>query len=1016
MAQSEASMEKALIRQLTEGVSQWTYRKDITDEASLWANFREKLNQNNIAALDGVQITDAEFNQIQQFMLDVAATPYKAALWLAGENGEAAIPLTREDASKGTIHLLAVSNREIAGGRSSYEVINQYVSEKKDESDRERRFDVTLLINGMPMIHIELKNQDHPFMDAFRQIKKYSLEGKFRGLFGLVQMFVVSNGTNTRYIAADTGSNLNEKFLTSWVNKNNDPVENYLEFAKEVLRIPEAHEMVGHYSVVDSECKKLILLRPYQVHAIEAVKKASAKQESGFVWHTTGSGKTLTSYTVTKNLLMIPGIDKAIFLIDRKDLDQQTSTSFKAYAENDIIDVDDTDNTGELFKKLLSADRQAIVTTIQKMQIVMKRCMNEKNKESSRTKKLRGLRIGFVVDECHRTVTPETQRNLKKFFSNSLWYGFTGTPIFTENERMRKGDLPRTTEQLFGPCLHRYTIKEALHNNAVLGFHIEYKDTISQDQKCDMGEKLGVGSYEVLQEKSECLMESQVLHSYQANQKHDAYDSDEHRLEVIDCIINKCAGKFNLNAPLGEAYEAILTVGSIAEAQTYYKLIKDFVADGKVKESIKARVSDFPRVAITYTVTENDEGSVKNQALMRAALDDYNKMFHTKFAIDDLRAYNTNLNDRLARKKGQYKRRENQLDIVIVVDRLLTGFDAPPCAILFVDRPPMSPQGLIQAFSRTNRIFDRNKRYGMIVIFQRSEQYKQAVDEALLLYSNGGTNDVSAPSFQDIEKEFKSVIRDLRTLAKHPEDADSLPNKDVKRKFCKVFQRFDTLYGEMQVYDEWNGKELLRDYGIQPEEIQEYAGRYHNVLDELKRGEKPEDEQPLDIDIGYELMNVKTATIDYRYLIALIQTHIPDEDVLVFEDIEDKNIEKYIDQLSESNPSLAAVIRQFWEDMKAKPESYRGVDAMSAIEQRIDDIIRKQVEDFTKVWCTNINEVLFLVDTLREGAPINLTSDYDKYREHCSNDDEVLSKLQYKRRLKDAVVALVKKVRPLRDK
>ena len=301
----------------------------------------------------------------------------------------------------------------------------------------------------------------------------------------------------------------------------------------------------------------------------------------------------------------------------------------------------------------------------------MKRCMNEKNKESSRTKKLRGLRIGFVVDECHRTVTPETQRNLKKFFSNSLWYGFTGTPIFTENERMRKGDLPRTTEQLFGPCLHRYTIKEALHNNAVLGFHIEYKDTISQDQKCDMGEKLGVGSYEVLQEKSECLMETQVLHSYQANQKHDAYDSDEHRLEVIDCIINKCAGKFNLNAPLGEAYEAILTVGSIAEAQTYYKLIKDFVADGKVKESIKARVSDFPRVAITHTVTENDEGSIENQALMRAALDDYNKMFHTKFAIDDLRAYNTNLNDRLARKKGQYKRRENQLDIVIVVDRLL---------------------------------------------------------------------------------------------------------------------------------------------------------------------------------------------------------------------------------------------------------------------------------------------------------------------------------------------------------
>ena len=351
MAQSEAAMEKALITQLTQDISQWTYRKDIVDEASLWANFRKKLNQNNLAVLDGAPITDTEFNQIQQYMLDVAKSPYKAALWLAGENGEAIIPLTREDASKGSIHLMVVSNREIAGGRSSYEVINQFVSSKLDEDDRERRFDVTLLINGLPMIHIELKNQDHPFMDAFRQIKKYSLEGKFRGLFGMVQMFVISNGSNTRYIAADTGSNLNERFLTTWVNKANEPVENYLEFAKEVLRIPEAHEMIGHYSVVDSERHKLILLRPYQVHAIKAVKRASARQESGFVWHTTGSGKTLTSYTVAKNLILIPNVDKTIFLIDRKDLDQQTSISFKAYAENDIIDVDQTDNTHDLLMK-----------------------------------------------------------------------------------------------------------------------------------------------------------------------------------------------------------------------------------------------------------------------------------------------------------------------------------------------------------------------------------------------------------------------------------------------------------------------------------------------------------------------------------------------------------------------------------------------------------------------------------------------------------------------------------------
>ena len=529
MAQSEASMEKALIAQLTQDISQWTYRKDIADEDSLWANFRKKLDQNNLAVLDGVPITDVEFSQIQQYMLDVAKSPYKAALWLAGENGEAIIPLTREDAAKGSIHLMAVSNREIAGGRSSYEVIHQFVSDKMDEDDRERRFDVTLLINGLPMIHIELKNQDHPFMDAFRQIKKYSLEGKFRGLFGMVQMFVVSNGSNTRYIAADTGSNLNERFLTTWVNKANEPVENYLEFAKEVLRIPEAHEMIGHYSVVDSERHKLILLRPYQVHAIEAVKRASAKQESGFVWHTTGSGKTLTSYTVAKNLILIPNVDKTIFLIDRKDLDQQTSISFKAYAENDIIDVDETDNTHDLLKKLKNKDRVVIVTTIQKLQKIMKTYNREEKKDSPTAKRLHGMCIAFVVDECHRTVTPDTQRELQKFFRNSLWYGFTGTPIFDENKRQRKGDLARTTEGLYGPCLHNYTIKEALNNKAVLGFQIDYKDSLSEDTLLTMGEKLGVGSYDVLAAQDMEVREKSVLSAYYKNAGEDIYDTDEHR-------------------------------------------------------------------------------------------------------------------------------------------------------------------------------------------------------------------------------------------------------------------------------------------------------------------------------------------------------------------------------------------------------------------------------------------------------------------------------------------------------
>lgn len=1009
MAQSEASMEKALIHQLTQDVSQWTYRKDITDEVSLWANFRHKLNQNNLAVLDDVPITDVEFEQIRQYMLDVAKTPYKAALWLAGENGEAVIPLVREDASKGSIHLMAVSSREIAGGRSSYEVINQFVSDKQDADDRERRFDVTLLINGMPMIHIELKNQDHPYMDAFRQIKKYSLEGKFRGLFGMIQMFVVSNGSNTRYIAADTGSNLNEKFLTSWVNKKNEPVEDYLEFAKEVLRIPEAHQMIGHYSVVDSERNKLILLRPYQVHAIEAVKHSSAKQESGFVWHTTGSGKTLTSYTVAKNLSLIPGVDKTIFLIDRKDLDQQTSLAFKAYAENDIIDVDDTDNVHELLKKLKNKDRTVIVTTIQKLQIIMKRYNSESKKDSPTAKKLHGMCIAFVVDECHRTVTPETQRELQRFFSNSLWYGFTGTPIFDENKRQRKGDLARTTEALYGPCLHNYTIKEALQNKAVLGFQIDYKDSVSRDQLIEIGEKMGVASADALVNMEPDKMEEKVLSAVYKNTEHDLYDNDEHRKGVVEFIVNKVAGKFRLNAPQGEAYEAILTVQSIEIAQKYYKLFKEYIAAGNVSDAIKEKCVDFPKIAITYTVTENDEDSIANQQAMKESLADYNKMFGTNFALDSLAAYNTNLNDRLARKKGRYKQRKEQLDIVIVVDRLLTGFDAPPCAILFVDRPPMAPQNIIQAFSRTNRIFDKSKRYGLIVIFQRSAQYEVAVDAALLLYSNGGTKEVSAPSFEEIEKEFKEALAELKSIAPSPDDADMLTDRSAMQKFAKAFQKVDRLSGELQVYQEWEGKEFA-DYGIDKETLNVYSGKYKNVIEELKN--PPDDTEPITIDIGYELENIKSVTIDYRYIVSLIQKYMPDEDALIVEPIEDESIDKHIEKLRETNPALADVIDGFWQDMKKDPMKYKGLDAMAVIETRIEEIINNQIDNFTKEWCAQKKDVIAILNTFKKGDKISLGTNYEEYKK----THEDVSKLKYSRRAKDAIVELVEKLRPLREK
>ena len=478
----------------------------------------------------------------------------------------------------------------------------------------------------------------------------------------------------------------------------------------------------------------------------------------------------------------------------------------------------------------------------------------------------------------------------------------------------------------------------------------------------------------------------------------------------MEYIVNKCAGKFRLNAPQGEAYEAILTVPSIEIAQKYYHLFKEFIANGKVSDSIKEKCVDFPKIAITYTVTENDENSLGNQEAMKESLADYNKMFGTNFALDSLQAYNTNLNDRLARKKGRYKQRKEQLDLVIVVDRLLTGFDAPPCAILFVDRPPMAPQNLIQAFSRTNRIFDKSKRYGMIVIFQRSAQFQTAVDGALLLYSNGGTKEVSAPTFAEIEKEFKEALSELRSIAPTPEAADSLHN-DVSsmQKFAKAFQKVDRLSGELQVYQEWEGKDLS-DYGMVKEELDEYGGKYQNVIEELKKP-KP-DQPPVSIDIGYELENIRSVTIDYRYIVSLIQSYMPSEDELIVEPIEDDAIDKHIEKLRETNPALADVISDFWEDMKKDPMKYRGLDAMSVIETRIEEIIRSQIDSFAKEWCTQKKDIIAILNTFKKGDKISMATDYESY----SKTHEGVSKLKYNRRAKDAVMALVEKIRPLREK
>lgn len=587
MPELESLIEQKLIEQLIYGDSQWTYRPDLKTEADLWNNFKYILEQNNKDRLDGELLSDSEFEQVKNQLQ--FSTFYKAGEWLVGENGKVMVHVQR-DTKK--LHLVVMNHEHIAGGSSVYEVINQYSALKDDEdaASRDRRFDVTLMINGLPMIHIELKNRQHSYMEAFNQIKKYIGEGQFRGIFSAVQMFVISNGVDTKYFSAASDTELKKEFISGWVDRNNQPVSDYIDFAKNVLKIPQAHEMIARYTVLDNEAKRLILLRPYQIHAIEAIREASRTGKSGFVWHTTGSGKTLTSYKATRNLLMdIPALDKAIFLIDRKDLDEQTNTSFSSYSQNDSIDVDNTDNVTDLKNKLKSSDRQMIVTTIQKMQILISKRLKEGTPEYNR---LRGLKIAFVVDECHRAVSPATKRIIERFFGKSLWFGFTGTPRFPENPYPLMGDLPRTTEELYGACLHKYTIQNAIHDNAVLGFQVEHDGPKDVTDETDSSR----------------------------------YENETHMLKVLEVILNKSYHKLGFQNGKGKTFEGLLTTSSISLAQKYYELltrVKNGETPLKIDERIKQVLPDFPKFAITYSVTENEDGSQVNQEKMKQSLDDY---------------------------------------------------------------------------------------------------------------------------------------------------------------------------------------------------------------------------------------------------------------------------------------------------------------------------------------------------------------------------------------------------------
>lgn len=994
----ESTIENQLINQLIYGKSQWTYRPDLKNENDLWQNFFDILSKNNKNVLKDVPLTNNEKEIIRTKVIH--PTFYKSAEWLAGANRQVRVQIQRDNTKLGIADLLVIDNTHIAGGTSVYEVVNQVQYHKRIDMDRNRRGDVTLLINGLPMIHIELKNKDHSTKEAFNQIQKYIDEQVFNGIYSTIQMFVISNGTHTQYIAA--AEQLREKFLTNWVDKNNKPVQDLFSFAKDVLSIPAAHNMMADYVVLDSDQKHIILLRPYQIHAIEAIKRAAFgyyddnekwhAPHSGFVWHTTGSGKTLTSYKVAHNLLTIPSLEKTVFLIDRKDLDTQTTQAFQAYAQNDSIDVEETENSYVLARKLTSPDKKVVVTTRQKMQALFKR-IRQDNTQKRLYRKLQQVKLAFVVDECHRAVSPDQKNELDSFFAKKpLWYGFTGTPIFAENAREAKGHNARTTEQQYGPCLHKYTIKDAIRDNAVLGFNVEEEKNYSTETKDKDNDELNK-----------------------------EYLSLSHMKAVIKEILRTAYSKLGIynKDRRGYTYDAIFTTSSIKQAQKYYKLFRNVIngtdPDIKIPERIKRVLPDFPKIAITYSVAENTDEAEANQNEMKQSLNDYNKMFNTNYTMENLSAYNTDINNRLSRKKKQFKPRDQQLDLVIVVDRLLTGFDAPVLSTLYIDRQPMTYKDLIQAFSRTNRIFDADKKYGQIITFQFAEKYKEDIDNALRLYSNGGENEILAPTWKQSFIKFENAEK---KIIKYKNDSGQpitqAPEED-QRRFLKEYQNFDKNYAAIQTYSEFDNIDPEQDFGLNNEFVEDLHATYEVVKANLKKKKSNDDNPDEQYDPDYELESWSQQTINYAYIVQLMQAYLPSEDEREYKrtEKERREINDYIDKLGKTQPSLAKVIATLWDQIKTDPEKYKNVQVNELLQSMLDATKNSELETFANKYCLKLDDLKFVIRNYdpekedRDQAGLNDLLSTDSFTKFKAINPNV-NMLRWRKKVRDSIRKLYK--------
>ncbi len=802
-------------------------------------HWRSELNRINADQLEGVELTDNEFKQVMAKVNQINNS-YEAAKILSIEESKGKIDgIYRDDnpnITRKQITLTIFKKAEVRGGDSSYRIAREVVTPNNN------RFDIVLLINGLPLINIEQKRTDKSLDEAYGQFIRYYRDGEYCNNFmAFSQMMVITTEIETRYFATPKSVNdFNPAFSFHWSDKDNNPINDWRKVIEHFLMIPMAHQMVGDYLVIDEakeeENRKHMLMRPYQVYALQAVEGAAFGWDNeekiphgGFVWHTTGSGKTITSFKTALFLSTRAGFDKVVFLVDRRELDRTTSDKFKAYAAYEPISVDDTKHTYELKKQLKLKKSGIIVTTTFKLNVLVKEL------EEAQDYTLADKKIVFIVDEAHRTTMGQMMGSIKNYFrKNGLFYGFTGTPLFDENNIKgkinEKSEVINTTEKLFGPKLHQYTIDEAISDGNVLGFYVDYINTGEfksyDDLREQLIEKIKLETPELSDRDIERMVQewSETEVERQASKRAIlTYQDETHIPRVVEEILNNWETQSQ-----GRDFNAILTVALKKRVIAFYNEFKKQLNERK----------ETLNIAMTFSFgNENDPDNISPEVI-EGMFKDYSEFTGIEFIVGDKKhGENSYFEDVVERAtRGGSGRNKKNIDLIIVADQLLTGYDSKRLNTLYVDRP-LELQGLIQAYSRTNRVFGKNKEFGTIVNFQYPRMTKETVETALKLYGSGGTSSKAiVDTYIVAVKKFKiNVIEMIQSLG-DPSDWQLLQNdNEDKERFVDAFKNAAmqlNLVGQYYEY-KWDND----TFGIDEHTWFKYVGAYKN----LTRKEGPVD-------------------------------------------------------------------------------------------------------------------------------------------------------------------------------